>query len=57
MVFEIEVVINQELQRELLGFADAIQVLSPQSLVENMSRKFAAAVRNYIRAEQKNPKV
>ena len=43
MIFEIEVVINQELQREFLGFADAIKILSPQSLVDFMQRKFRLA--------------
>ena len=32
MVFEIEVILNWELQRELLGFGDFIKVLSPPSL-------------------------
>ena len=47
MLFEIEVVINQELQRELFGFVDTIRVLSPQSLVEFMIRKFRLARERY----------
>ncbi len=47
MLFEIEVVINQELHRELFGFVDTIRVLSPQSLVDFMSRKFRLAKEQY----------
>lgn len=47
MVFEINVIINQELQREFLGFADGIQILSPNSLVRFMKRKFAKAQNLY----------
>lgn len=47
IIFEITVIINQELQREFFGFADTITVLSPQSLVDFMSRKFYMAAKNY----------
>lgn len=46
-VFELEVVINQELQREIFGFADSIKVLSPQSLVDFMGWKFRLAKELY----------
>lgn len=46
-VFEIEVVINYELQRELFGFADGLKVLSPRMLVRQMKKKFNAARDNY----------
>lgn len=45
--FEINVVINQELQREFFGFADTLKVLSPQSLVDFMKWKFKAAKELY----------
>ena len=48
MVFELEVVINQELQREFFGFADAIRILSPQSLVDFMQWKYKLAREKYI---------
>ena len=48
MVFELEVVINQELQREFFGFADTIKILSPQSLADFMSWKFRLAKDLYI---------
>lgn len=47
MVFEIKVVINQEIQREFFGFADTIKILSPQSLVDFMGWKFRLAKGNY----------
>ncbi len=47
MVFELEVVINQELQREFFGFADTVKVLSPQSLVDFMSWKFRLSKERY----------
>ncbi|MDR2918991.1 MAG: WYL domain-containing protein [Tannerella sp.] len=47
MIFEIEVVINQELQREFFGYADTIKILSPQSLVDFMKWKFRLAKERY----------
>lgn len=47
MIFEIEVIINQELQREFFGFADSIKVLSPLSLVDFMKYKFERAKKLY----------
>jgi predicted DNA-binding transcriptional regulator YafY len=46
-VFEIEVVINQELQREFLGFADGIQILEPQHLADFMKAKLERATGKY----------
>lgn len=47
MIFELEVVINQELQREFFGFVDTIKVLAPQSLVDFMGYKFRMAKELY----------
>ncbi|NDV80725.1 YafY family protein [Bacteroides sp. 51] len=49
MVFELEVVINQELQREFFGFVDTIRILSPQSLVDFMQWKYKLARERYER--------
>jgi predicted DNA-binding transcriptional regulator YafY len=38
IVFSIEVIPNFELEKELLGFGDGIQVLSPESLVKRMKQ-------------------
>lgn len=48
IVFEIEVIINQELQREFFGFVDTIKILSPKSLVDFMAYKFKLATSNYL---------
>ena len=47
MVFEIEVVINQELQREFFGYAEGIRILAPQSLADTMARKLRLAAGQY----------
>lgn len=46
-IFEIKVIINQEIQREFFGFVDTIKILSPQSLVDFMAYKFKLAKENY----------
>lgn len=46
-IFEINVVINQELQREFFGYADTIKILSPQSLVDFMGWRFRLAKERY----------
>lgn len=43
VIFEIHVIINQELQREFFGFVDTIKVLAPQALVDFMSWKYKLA--------------
>lgn len=45
--FQIEVVITPELTRELLGFADALKVVSPRSLVDELAKKLEKASRRY----------
>lgn len=47
VIFEMDVVINPELQRELCGFAEGIKVLAPQSLVNTMRRKLNKAAWAY----------
>lgn len=47
VIFEIDVVINQELQREIIGFADGIKVLSPPSLVDLIASRFRRANQLY----------
>lgn len=46
-IFEIEVVINPELCRDFLGFADGIQILEPQSLADFMKLKLERAAEKY----------
>ena len=47
MVFQMTVVINHELQREILGFGDGIRVLYPASLVRFMKSKFRSGSQLY----------
>lgn len=47
VIFEIEVVINPELQREFLGFADGVQILEPEHLANFMKTKLKNAVDRY----------
>lgn len=47
VIFELNVIINQELQREIFGFADNIKVLAPQSLVDFFRWKFRLAKELY----------
>ena len=51
IIFEIKVVINQELQREIFGFAEGIKVLSPPSLVHFMASKLRSATKLYDEKE------
>ena len=46
-IFQIEVILNFELERDLLGFGESIEVLSPKSLRDDMKKKLKAAVANY----------
>ena len=46
-IFQIEVVVNYELQKDLLGFGETIKVLSPKSLVRTMSERLGQAAENY----------
>ena len=46
-VFQIEVIINRELVRLLFGHAEELKVLSPQSLRDEMERKFRQGLANY----------
>ncbi|MDL2320312.1 WYL domain-containing protein [Alistipes sp. OttesenSCG-928-B03] len=46
-IFEMRVIINHELRRELAGFAEGITVLSPLSLASEMAGKFESAYDNY----------
>ena len=42
--FQLEVIVNPELERDLLAYGCGITVLSPQSLVESIRRHHKAAL-------------
>ena len=46
-IFQMEVILNYELEKDLLGFGEGIKVLSPRILVHNMSKRLRQAAENY----------
>ena len=46
-IFQMEVILNFELEKDLLAFGDAVQVLSPKVLVDNMSSRLKEAYERY----------
>ncbi len=47
VLFELEVVINYELQREFFGYSDGVTVVQPKHLVDYISNKHKQAYLNY----------
>ncbi|MCR5152592.1 MAG: WYL domain-containing protein [Prevotella sp.] len=47
VVFSIDVIVNYELERDLLGFGEGITVLSPSSLVERLKERLKKCIENY----------
>lgn len=46
-VFQMEVIVNPELERDLLAYGEGITVLSPKSLADSMRRRHREAAENY----------
>ena len=46
-IFQMEVVLNYELEKDLLGFGEGVKVLAPRQLVHNMSKRLRQATENY----------
>lgn len=46
-IFKIEVILNYELEKDLLGFGESIKVLSPKSLRDSIAGRLRAAAKNY----------
>lgn len=46
-IFQMEVVLNYELEKDLLLFGEGVKVISPAILVNNMSRRLLHASRLY----------
>lgn len=46
-VFQINVILNQELEREILSFGEGIKVLAPMELVESIGKRIKAAAKLY----------
>lgn len=47
MIFQIKVIVNHELERDLMAYGDSVRVLSPASLVKTMHDRFAFGLRQY----------
>ena len=46
-IFQIEVILNYELEKDLLSFGESIEVLSPKSLRDTMKKRLRAAAAQY----------
>lgn len=46
-VFRIDVVLNYELEREILGFGECVKVLSPRLLISKIKRRLAQTYQQY----------
>ncbi len=46
-VFEIEVIVNPELERDLMAYGEGIRVLAPKALAERLRQRHLAAARRY----------
>lgn len=51
ILFRIDVVVNFELEREILGFGESMKVLSPRFLRTNIKKRLAMAYKNYEKEE------
>ena len=47
IIVRIDVVLNFELERELLGFGDFIKVLAPRILVSRLKQRLEKTIRQY----------
>ena len=47
-LISINVVLNFELEREILGFGDRVKVMAPRLLVKNIKKRLAAALEAYV---------
>ena len=46
-IFQMEVILNYELEKDLLSFGEGIKVLSPKALVDSIGRRIKAAAKYY----------
>ena len=54
VVFQLRVIINPELERDLMAYAEGIQVLAPRQLVRRMQKKFVLGLSRYQGNEENN---
>lgn len=53
VLFSLDVVLNHELERDLLGYGEGITVLSPESLVEKLQKRLTDSMENYEKQRKK----
>lgn len=53
VLFSIDVILNHELERDLLGYGEGITVLTPDSLVEKLHKRLAETLGNYEKRRKK----
>lgn len=53
LIVRIDVVLNFELEREILGFGECVKVLSPRNLKSRIQKRLANAYHQYEQAEKK----
>ena len=53
VLFNIDVILNHELERDLLGYGEGITVLSPNSLVEKLHKRIVESLDNYAKQRKK----
>ena len=46
-IFQMEVILNHELEKDLLGYGEGVKVLSPKSLRDKMAQRLKDAVSRY----------
>ena len=53
VLFSIDVILNHELERDLLGYGEGVTVLSPDHLVEKLRKRLSESVENYQKQGKK----
>lgn len=52
IIFSIDVILNYELEREIIGFGEGIEVLSPRNLRKTIKRKFELGLAIYNKVQE-----
>lgn len=52
VVFSIDVIINYELERDLLGYGEGITVFAPSHLVEKIQHRISLSIENYKKMQE-----
>lgn len=53
VLFSVDVILNHELERDLLGYGEGITVLSPEILAEKLRKRAAESLENYKKRRKK----